>query len=281
MVTFGTWNIDAVHRTADEVAHLPGLCARLIQHERIDFFVTTESGSQALQISRCLPPDGPYALVYADERFGLLASVDPAYVTEIRCPEEARSKTFAINLPGHRPVLLTMMHGLDARSARSGTQSLVFRHVVENVRWAERLAGHRRSIVLGDFNVNPYADAALASDGLHAVMGKREAARGSRAVAGRSAEMFYSPMFRLIDAADDQPPGTYYRGGSDTVEPLWHMLDQVVVRPELIAEFVSASLRIVDRVGDTALTTRAGRPDRRSASDHLPLVFEMDLRLPL
>ncbi len=281
METFAVWNIGGERRGRSELSHLPGRCSGLVRQERVDLLIAIEVGDEVAAISERLFADHGHAVVYRDDRFALFSGLRRQSVRLVRCPVESRSRTFAIDPPGQRPVLLTAVHGRDAFTSRPGAQRLALARVVENARWAERRAGHRRSIVAGDFNVNPYDEAALACDGLHAVMSKREAVRHGRTVAGRYYDYFYSPMFRLLDAHDDRPPATFFRGGSDAVEPRWHMLDQVVIRPELIPRFRSDALRIVDAIGGASLLTPAGRPDRRVGSDHLPLVFQVDLQTSL
>ena len=54
-------------------------------------------------------------------------------------------------------------------------------------------------------------------------------------------------------------------------------LDQVLVRPELIEYSRSEEVRILTRAGDVSLVSNDGRPNRSEASDHLPVLFELDL----
>ncbi len=55
------------------------------------------------------------------------------------------------------------------------------------------------------------------------------------------------------------------------------MLDQVVFRPGEIERFPEDRLRIVTQVGKISLLDLQGLPDSRTASDHLPVVFQWDL----
>jgi hypothetical protein len=65
--------------------------------------------------------------------------------------------------------------------------------------------------------------------------------------------------------------------GRNARELGWHMLDQVVLRPEEAVRFPEDQLRIVTQVGGLSLLDVAGFPDRQAASDHLPVVFRWDL----
>ncbi|MBI2808325.1 MAG: hypothetical protein HYX68_25335 [Planctomycetes bacterium] len=51
------------------------------------------------------------------------------------------------------------------------------------------------------------------------------------------------------------------------------MFDQVLVRPELMDRL--DDLRILDSDGEVSFLNHAGRPDRNTASDHLPILFRL------
>ncbi|HEY6334051.1 MAG TPA: hypothetical protein VI756_32345, partial [Blastocatellia bacterium] len=72
-------------------------------------------------------------------------------------------------------------------------------------------------------------------------------------------------------------PGTHYYEQSEQVVLFWHMFDQVLIRPDLIPHFRGETLQIVTKCGDTPLLTARGMPDAKAASDHLPIVFTLDL----
>jgi hypothetical protein len=140
--------------------------------------------------------------------------------------------------------------------------------------WEERL-GHNRTVVTGDFNMNPFEDGVMGSEGLHAVMTRADARRRSRRVLGQKRRFFYNPMWRLFGERQGAPAGTYRDNGTGPLSFFWNMFDQVVVRPELLEYFDDDSVRVITRVGQTSLATRSGRPNHRSASDHFPILFEI------
>jgi hypothetical protein len=55
------------------------------------------------------------------------------------------------------------------------------------------------------------------------------------------------------------------------------MFDQVLVRPELMDRFPNHELKILTAVGEKSLVSPSGVPDRKGASDHLPVLFKLDL----
>jgi len=72
-------------------------------------------------------------------------------------------------------------------------------------------------------------------------------------------------------------PGTFYLSESEHKTFFWNMLDQVLIRPDLINSFVAEELKILDSDGKISFLTSKGFPDDRIASDHLPLLFKLNL----
>jgi len=56
----------------------------------------------------------------------------------------------------------------------------------------------------------------------------------------------------------------------------WYMFDQVLIRPDLLDYFDIQDLRILTSDGDTNFLSRNGIP-RKEISDHLPLIFKLNL----
>jgi hypothetical protein len=70
---------------------------------------------------------------------------------------------------------------------------------------------------------------------------------------------------------------THYWQNNRAGELFWHMLDQVVIRPEESIHFPEDRLSIVSTVGAVQLLAPDGTPDRSVGSDHLPVVFHWNL----
>ncbi len=56
---------------------------------------------------------------------------------------------------------------------------------------AEQKVGHKRTLVIGDLNMDPFDPGMMAANGLHAVMDKMTARKVNRIVQGESYEFFY------------------------------------------------------------------------------------------
>jgi len=106
-------------------------------------------------------------------------------------------------------------------------------------------------------------------------MSKQVAQRKTRRVSGRDFDLFYNPMWSHFGDAGNRPSGTFYYEKAEHVNYFWHIFDQVLLRPDLIGGFAD-DLKILTMAGNIPLVDRNGRPDRKNASDHLPILLGLD-----
>jgi endonuclease/exonuclease/phosphatase family metal-dependent hydrolase len=182
-----------------------------------------------------------------------------------------------LRLPGRPDLLIAAAHLESRLRAERKAQDYNLAIWADEIRRAEDLAGHRRTVFIGDINMDPFDDGVVHATGLHAVMSRALARKGGREVKQRRWPFFYNPMWRFYGNRPPQPHGTFFRARGDAVSHFWHIFDQVLVRPELLDAFDEDSLRIVTRCGDVRLVDDAGMIDEEAGSDHLPLVFRLNL----
>ena len=156
--------------------------------------------------------------------------------------------------------LPSKLNGLD-----DNTRKIVVRSILEEVKDIEKVFDNR-TIVVGDFNADPYEGTMLGVDGFHALPDKGFAKTG-RKVQGKVFEAFYNPTWNLY--GDYNPPtGTHFYNNSHATNQLWYLLDQVIMRPDMIENFVPESLQIIYE----GVKNKHGRPGK---SDHFPIVFSL------
>lgn len=143
------------------------------------------------------------------------------------------------------------------------------------VRQSEIEYGHERTVVVGDFNMDPYAPGMVSSHGFHALMTRQLAGKRSRIVAGTDYSVFYNPMWGFFGDRTPGPAGSYFYRRSTPTTYFWHIFDQVLIRPDLLSVF--SEVQIIDHDGTQSLIDEHGYPDNAVASDHLPLLFRLDL----
>ena len=131
----------------------------------------------------------------------------------------------------------------------------------------------KNTIIVGDFNVDPFDDLMINPLFFHGQPIYDIAQKESRVISGKAFEMFYNPMWNMLGDFE-KPYGTYYTNSNQSVGIYWHLFDQVIIRPNLRDRFIDKSLKILTRSASLSLIDNKGRPDSK-ISDHLPIVFEI------
>lgn len=145
--------------------------------------------------------------------------------------------------------------------------------LMQDVRKIEEHTGHSRTILIGDFNLNPFEKGMTSALGFNAMMTKNCITRDKRIVAGKSYPFFYNPMWSHFGDSSPGPAGTYYHPHSTQGTYGWNMLDQALFRGDSLPWF--SEVRILDSTGFADLTNSQTRPDKLNNSDHLPILIRL------
>lgn len=185
-----------------------------------------------------------------------------------------------LRLPGKMEILVAFIHFYDRRNHTREEQHSLAIQIAAILRDAEADAGHKRTVLVGDFNMLPSEDGMVDAYGFGAMMTKDLARKRSRdTLDGRP--RFYNPMWGRMGDMTEGPPGTFYYRKPGLTNVYWHLLDQVLVRPELIDAFVGPSLQVLDRAfgpsGEIELIRETPKHSRLTVSDHLPILFALNL----
>lgn len=124
--------------------------------------------------------------------------------------------------------------------------------------------------------MNPFENSMVSAKGLHAVMTKEIALKKERLVQGEVYPFFYNPLWNHFGDSRGNTPGTYYYSHSGHLNFFWNIFDQVLLRPGVLPYFDNESLKILDHDGSISFL-RNGKPDHSIASDHLPILFQLNL----
>ena len=271
MTRFLFWNINR--------RPLASLIVGLATEYNPDFVLLAESQIPDDEILSALN-NGQDGLFYPapgiTDRIKIYSRHPPQFITPVG--DFFRFSVRHVHVPTEKDFVLVAVH-LPSKLHQTDVELLLFcTRLASTIREQEELANHSRTLLVGDFNMNPFEDGLVAAEALHGVMDRRIAQKGSRKVRGETRRFFYNPMWSYLGDLSPGPPGTYYYDRGRQVNFFWNMFDQVLIRPDLIEAFDVESLRIVTHVGRTNLLDADGKPDRRVASDHLPLTFRIDLR---
>ena len=144
-----------------------------------------------------------------------------------------------------------------------------FRLAIEE---SEVSVDNSNTVIMGDFNLDPFDRNMISADGMHAVSSRSVAENMlKRMVRGQEYPLLYNPMWNLLGDFQD-PPGSFFYSQSSMVTAFWHTMDQVLLRPSIASRLAKDSLRFITHVNGIALTTALGHP---KVSDHFPLYFEI------
>lgn len=271
MLSFLLWNINR-KQPRDQLA-------RLVERHRIDVLILLESGFSS--------PGDVLALLNATAQ--PLFSLPPSKVKPVQIftrfsrafteelVDDKRLTIRRITLPTREPFLLAAVHFPSKLWMKDPSQDVECGHLSRRIAEAEVAAGFARTLLVGDLNMNPFQSGMVAAGSLNAVMTRQLAERRTRRVQGRDYPFFYSPMWGLHGDGTPGPAGTYYRDSSDHHDYFWNMFDQVLVRPDLLPFFRNRDLEILAEDGVASLLDAEGRPDATNISDHLPLLFKLNL----
>jgi hypothetical protein len=134
---------------------------------------------------------------------------------------------------------------------------------------------HRNTVFVGDFNMNPYDPGMTLVMGVHGLMTAQLARKGDRLYRKRRYRRFYNPMWGFFGDRTHGPAGTHFWRSAQPHNTHWAMFDQVLLRPALINSL--AHLEILENDGQHSLLAVDGAPDKAHLSDHLPIIFQLDV----
>lgn len=253
--------------------------AQLAVDRDLDVVILAEAQSQMSHMLSALNPKGTADFHAVDtpgcERVQIFTRFPATYVQALY--ETPRVTMQHVTPPGIDTFLLVAVHLPSKRNADAQDQAGHCEDLAHAIAEVEDDIGHTRTVLVGDVNQNPFEEGMLSAKALHAVMSTDVAKRSTRKFNSKPYRMFYNPMWGKYGDTTPGPSGTYYHASSKKCETFWHILDQVLVRPELVAKFQNDELEIIEGHSCGSFLNRRGRPSKAIASDHLPVYFEISM----
>lgn len=199
--------------------------------------------------------------------------VDSA-VGDFSCFEESRFTVFALDCPEAQCVFAAT-HLVDRMSSPDAEPRLEdIRQMMGVVHGYERGLAIDKTVVMGDFNANPYDRELLLPNAFNATLFKGILkSRPSRTWYGKNYPFMYNPTVHWL-SEDTETYGSHYYLSSDGTGPIWNCYDQALVSRALMDGV--RGYEYLRKIGDKELIAD-WRP-RREVSDHLPLLVEIDMR---
>lgn len=270
MATFLFWNINK--KPLQD--HIVALC-----HEHdVDILILAESDLPAVPLLQALNTEQrstfrqPFNL---SDRLFFLIRYPTDWLKPVRDDGGVAIRHF---IPPIGPdILLAAVHLPSKLYGNESDQIFEANRAAQMVTEAEERVGHTRTVIVGDFNMNPFEPGMVGTRGFQAVMDQRIARRINRTVLGKEYSFFYNPMWSRLGDLSKGPPGTYYYNSSTHVNFFWNTFDQVLIRPDLLDLFSADRFQVLDVAGQQSLLSSNGLPDSSLNSDHLPLLFNIEI----
>jgi hypothetical protein len=276
VTNFLFWNFNAKVK----IEHPESIVAQTAIAYDADLIMLAESRVRPASILEELNVQGPdfYYPETQHERFAIFTRFPSVFLEPFE--DHPRMSVRRLQLPGKIEILVGIIHFPDRRNHSPSEQRSLCFELAQFLRDAEERAGHRRTILVGDFNMNPFDEGMVDVNRFGATMTK-DLARKLAKREPNPRPRFYNPMWGCFGDSTEGPPGTFYYPKSSRTNIYWHMPDQILVRTELIDAFVGPSLRVLhkglSRSGEVDYLRERRKHWKVAVSDHLPILFAMNL----
>jgi len=104
---------------------------------------------------------------------------------------------YHVHPAGGQSLILACVHLPSAMHMEQDDRAALAGCTARLIAKVEQSAGHTRTLVIGDFNMNPFEPGMVSSEGFHAVLDRRIATRGHRTVQERRRPFFLQPHVAL------------------------------------------------------------------------------------
>lgn len=187
--------------------------------------------------------------------------------------DDERYSIHEIRIQNTNPVLLCSLHLQSKLYNNDVTMIENASDIKSDIEKIEQICGHKNTIVVGDFNMNPFDLSMISRIGFNAISFYQSPKKLFRTSKSKKYDFFYNPSWNLLGDYN-QIPGTYYHKSPTSISLYWNTLDQVLFRPCIAENYVQNSLKVITEFADVKTINNNGLP---LISDHLPISFNYNL----
>ncbi len=247
----------------------------LIHSENIDFMVFSETTVEFVEEVINIFKLNYHKVFYFHETPGCdrIKVISTLKLNEIKLLNQHKYYSLMLLNGKERRLILGMVHFPSKRYHSPDESRRAFEILHRAISREEETHRVNDSLIVGDFNVDPFEMPMVSFTGMCATNAKDSLALDTVKRATEEKRLFFNPMWSLYSVFD-QTPGThkYDRLGEDVIK--WHFVDQVIIRPSLIDAFKFNSLKVISGTKAYNYTNKNGVP---ILSDHLPISCEVEL----
>lgn len=257
------WN---TYRNAD----INSILSDLIVENKISVVILAEYVAEMDELIKLLSLKGVSMMQYPTtgcDRICILGKISLAMKPQLQ------TDYYSIQIIDDNLVLCCVHLNSQIFSGNAEYREIVIERIIFDVENLEKELKSNNTVIVGDFNVNPYDQTCVNARYFHSLPVYEETKRKSRTVAGKEFKMFYNPMWNLMGDFDE-PYGTYYYNSNNAISTYWNFYDQVIIRPALRERFIDENLKILTKTERISLLDDKMHPNH-NISDHLPIIFEI------
>lgn len=279
MINIVFWNTDISSKykpNVEKSKYINNVIIDLVMKYKCDIIVLAEYGLNLNSLCTELSikgrefREGPIA---SDTRVKLL--IDTRFLAELIRDSKYYFACTIKNYAGME-FLLSGVHLPSKLNANGVDRDIVVGDLMNDIRESEESVGHEKSIIVGDFNADPFEEVMIKADKLHAIpYANIVEQRERRIVYSRARQIFYNPMWNFMGDYCNTSACTYYCDVGGAINLYKNIFDQVIFSAHMIKYFLKETLQIMTKVGNMALVDDNGIPSRDLYSDHLPIMFSI------
>lgn len=105
--------------------------------------------------------------------------------------------------------IVVAVHFPSKLNANSHMRDFISRELINDLNKAEKEVGHSNTLIIGDFNCNPFESTMINADCINAIPCRDIVKKNSRKVSKQQLNFFYNPMWNFF-GDNILPYGTYY-----------------------------------------------------------------------
>lgn len=258
------------------------MLVELVNERNIDILllaeVTEETVLKFLTIQNKVNPSRAFFHI-SSNRITVLSTLDLSTFSKLKTKSSSpRWDVYTVTIPTIFKFNLFCVHFHSKVNWSEDSLALECVILSNDIEIIENSTGINNSLIIGDFNMNPYESGLVAANGLHALpdlnhISKRPA---GRKIDGINYKYFYNPMWNFF-GDNTMPFGTHYFREPGHISHEWNIYDQVLFRPSLSKYIDNKKIEIIYTIGGDNLVNAMNRPDKSKYSDHLPLIIELNL----
>lgn len=191
-------------------------------------------------------------------------------ISEAKILQEHKNRLFAYSIKYESlEFMIIGVHFVSKLNFDKDSQLCECIDYMEQVRSLETNHNCKNTIIIGDFNMNPFDIGMIAGNAFNSVVSEAIAMKGKRIIQRKEYEYFYNPSWKIYGGAE-KVFGTYYLKNPDHSSFHWNIYDQVLVRPTVLLE---------NNVNYCVITDNACfSTEKKAASDHSPIYAEIERR---